>query len=76
MSSRLIVLEKKPGVRPVGVEETWILLFAKCLMRVTGPESTSACQDEHLCAIIKAVIDRTVHGVQAIWYTNFTTEYW
>ena len=29
MSSRLIALDKKPGIRPVGVRETWQRLMAK-----------------------------------------------
>ena len=57
MSGRLIALEKQPGVRPVGVGETWRRLFDKCVLRVTGPEATSVCQDDQLCAGLKAVID-------------------
>ena len=42
MSSRLIALDKQPGVRPVGVEETWRQLMAKCLLRVRGQETKAA----------------------------------
>ena len=37
MSSRLIALDKQPGIMPVGVGETWRRLMEKCLLRVTGP---------------------------------------
>ena len=37
---RLIALDKQPGVRPVGVGETWRLIFAKIVLKVTGPETT------------------------------------
>ena len=57
MSGRLIALDKQPVVRPVGVGETWRRLFDKCVLRVTGPEATSVCQDDQLCAGLKAVID-------------------
>ena len=43
MSGRLITLEKQPGIRPVGVGETWRRLMAKCLLRVAGPEAKAAC---------------------------------
>ena len=32
MSSRMIALDKQPGVRPVGVSKTWRRLMAKCVM--------------------------------------------
>ena len=67
MYSRMTALDKQPSVRPVGVRETWTRLFDKIVLNVTGPEATMACQYDHLCGIPKAVIDGTVHGVQAIW---------
>ena len=74
ISGFLIVFDKNPGVHPIGVGETWRQRFAKCMLRVTGPEATNACQDDHICDRIKAVIDGTVHGVQSIWDTKSTKE--
>ena len=54
MPGRLIDIDKQPGVRPFGVGETWRHLFAKIVLKVTVPESTMACQDDHLCARLKA----------------------
>ena len=54
MSGRLIALDKQPGVRLVGVGETWRRLFANIVIKVTGPESTMARQDDQLCAGLKA----------------------
>ena len=76
MSIRLIILDKQPDVRPVRVGETWRRLFAKCVLRVTGPEATNACQDDHLCAGLKAGIYGVVHGVQIIWDSKFSMEDW
>ena len=73
---RLIALDKQTGIFPVFVGETWRRLFAKCVLRVTGPEATSACQDDQLCAGLNAGIDGTVHGFQAILDTKLTTEDW
>ena len=44
MFSPLILLDNQNEVRPVGVRETWIRLFAKCVLKVTGPEAINACQ--------------------------------
>ena len=73
---RLIVLDKQPGVRPFGVGETWRLLFVKIFLKVTGPEAKMACQDNQLCAELKARIDGAVHVVQTRWEENSTTKDW
>ena len=45
MSGSLIVLDKQPGVILVGVTETWRPIFAKIVLKVTGPEATMECKD-------------------------------
>ena len=54
MSGRLISLDKHPGVRLVSIGETWRRLFSKIALKVTGPEATMACQDDHRSAGLKA----------------------
>ena len=50
--------------RPVSIGETWRQVFDKCVcVRVTGPESTSACQYDQIYSGIKADIDGVVHRV-------------
>ena len=71
-SDRLIVLVKQPGVHPVDVRETWRQLFAKYVLKVTGPEDTHACKDDQLCSGLKVVTNRAVHGDQSIWDANST----
>ena len=41
MSDHLITLDKQTGALPVSVRETWIHLFSKCVVKVTGPEATN-----------------------------------
>ena len=48
MYGRLIVLDKCPGVRLVGVEETWRRMMAKRVLVVTGAEAKEACGMKHL----------------------------
>ena len=50
--------------------------FYKCVMRVTLPKATNACQDYRLCAGLKAVIDGSVYRVQYIWDAKLSTEDW
>ena len=76
MSGRLIALDKHPVVRLVGVGEMWWCLFAKIVLKVTGPEETMVCQDDHLCAVLKAEIDGMIHGVQAQWDKKSSTDEW
>ena len=74
MSGRLIALDKQPEIRPVGKGEMWRRFFAKIVLKVKLPEAIMVCQDDHMCAGIKTVIDGTIHGVQALWDKNLSTE--
>ena len=76
MSRCLIALDKKTGARPFIVGEKLRHHFAKCVLRVTGPEAKKVCQDDQICARLKAGTDGNIYWVQAIWDTNHTTEYW
>ena len=74
MSGLLIALDKQPEMSMFGIGETWRRLFYKCIMKLAGPKSTNTCQDDQICAGLKAAIDRVVHGVQDIWEANSSTE--
>ena len=76
MSGCLNTLEKQPGIRPVGIGETWRHIFANIVLEVKGTESTSTCQDKHICAVIKGGIGGAVHRDQAICDSKSTTKYW
>ena len=76
MSGHLLALEKQPGVRTVGGGETWRHLFANIVLKVTVPEAIMACQDDHMFARIKAGIYGAIHGVQALWDKQLSTEEW
>ena len=67
MSGRLIALEKCPGIRPVGIGETWRRLLAKCLLRVTGQEAKAACDTEQLAGGVEAGIEGAIHSMRLLW---------
>ena len=56
MSVRLIALEKQPGVRLLGVGETWRQLMAKCLLWVTEKETKAAYGTKQLAGGVEAKI--------------------
>ena len=58
MSGLLIALENQTGVKPLGVGETWIRLLDKCVLKVTVPEATNACQYDQFCDTLKARINK------------------
>ena len=76
MSGRLIALDKQPGIRPVGVGETWQRMMAKCLMRVAGPEAKSACRTKHLAGGVDAGIERAIHAMRVLWEEHKHEEDW
>ena len=43
MACRLVALDKRPGVRPVGIEETLCRALAKLIMRAAGDQAKTAC---------------------------------
>ena len=44
MSERLIGLDKCPGVRPVGLGDTWHQMLSKFVLEVAGAEAKEACR--------------------------------
>ena len=46
------------------------------MLKVKVPEATNACQDDNICAGLKAEIDGYVHDVQDIWDAKLSTEDW
>ena len=60
----------------VEIGKTWRSIFAKCVLRVTGPEDTHVCQYDQLCAGLMAVISWVVHRIQDIWDVKLSTEDW
>ena len=76
MSGRLIALDKQPGIRPVGVGETWRRMMAKCLLRVVGPEAKAACGTTQLTGGVEAGIEGATHAMRVLWEENQTEEDW
>ena len=76
MSGQLIALEKSPGIRLVGIGETWRRLLAKCLLRVSGQEAKAACGTEKLAGGVEAGIDGAIHAARLQWAQHSQEENW
>ena len=76
MSGRLIGLYKCPGVRPVGVGETWWRILERCVLVLTGEEAKEACRTEQLCGGLEAGIEGGIHVVHLMWQQRVQEENW
>ena len=76
MRGRMITLDKQPGVRPVGVGETWRKLMVKCILRVTGQDPKAACGTDQLDGGVEAVIEGGIHAMPLLWSQHSQEEYW
>ena len=72
MSGRLVAIDKNPGIRPIGVGETWQRLITKVNLKVTGEGAVLSCGDKQLCAGLPAGIEGAVHGARS---TGVVEEY-
>ena len=67
MSDRLITLDKQPGIRPVGVGNTWRRMMATCLLQVAWPEDKSACGTTQNSGGLEARIEGAIHVMRVLW---------
>ena len=63
MVCHLVALDKRPGVRPVGIGETIRRDIAKLVMSATGDQAKTACGSLQLCVGIEAGIEGATHTV-------------
>jgi hypothetical protein len=66
MSGRLLALDKSPGVRPVGVGETWRRCIAKCVILAIGKEAKESCGIDQLCAGLESGGEEGIHAMQQV----------
>ena len=76
MFGRLITLEKSPGIRPVGIGETWRRLLDKCLLWVSGQEAKASCGTEQLAGGVEAGIEGAIHAARLQWEQHSQEEDW
>ena len=73
LSCRLIALDKRPGVRPIGVCELLRRITAKAVLKVVGPDVEEACGFVQKCSGSPAGLEAAVHAMQRM-FDDKTTE--
>ena len=63
MACCLVALDKRPGVRPVGIGETLCRALVKLVMRAAGDQAKTACGNLKQCAGLEAGIEGATHAV-------------
>ena len=63
MACRLMALDKRPGVRHVGIGETLCWALAKLVMRAAGYQGKTVCGNLQLCIGLEAGIEVATHAV-------------
>ena len=63
ISCRLVALDKRPGVGPVGIGETLRRALAILVMREAWDQAKTACGNLQLCAGLEAGIEGATHAV-------------
>lgn len=67
MSSRLVALDKCPGVRPIGIGECLRRIISKCMILATSSEVTEACGHSQLCSGLSSGIEGGIHAMNDIF---------
>ena len=70
MSCRLIALDKRPGVRPIGVCEVAHRIVAKTILKVVGNDIEDACGYLQKCSGLPAGLEAAVHAMQQMYEDN------
>jgi hypothetical protein len=76
MAGRLVALDKCPGVRPIGVGETWWRLAAKATLLVSGCDAKERCGIDQLCAGLEAGIKGGIYVIDELWRQHEEEEEW
>ena len=62
MACCLVALDKRPGVRPVGIGETLHQALSKLVMRASGDQAKTAYGNLKLCAGLEESIEGETHA--------------
>ncbi|KAL7477563.1 hypothetical protein ACHAW6_003395, partial [Cyclotella cf. meneghiniana] len=75
---RLVVLDKQPGIRPLGIGETWMRAVSKLVLAQCGTDGKEACGNSQLCAGLEAGIEGAIRAAtqKAAAKEDFTFNEW
>jgi hypothetical protein len=64
-ANRLVPLDKKPGVRPIGVGHVLKRVLAKCMLALTKADIEEVCGNEQLCAGASNGTEAAIHAMNS-----------
>ena len=70
MANRLIALDKYPGVRPIGIGETFRRVIRKTICLPCRDDVEEICEISQLCAGLKCGIEEAIHAANDLFHSN------
>ena len=70
MASRLLALDKCPGVSPIGIGEVLRRILGKVMALATGMDVEKLCGTDQLCSGLKAGIEGAVYTMRELFEDN------
>ena len=67
LASRVVPLDKKPGIRPVGVGETIRRIAGKCVSMILKTDITDATAPLQTCGGLEGGVESSVHAVRQMY---------
>ena len=67
VACRLIALDKKPGIRPIGIGETLRRILGKVVCSMTRFDLSDSCNISQLCGGVRCGIEAAVHTVSDLF---------
>ena len=74
-ASKLIALDKCPGVRPIGIGDVAARLCAKVMLFITGDDVQSECLADQICSGLKSGIEGSIHAFRNL-FNNHAQDGW
>ena len=69
-----MVLNRFPGVRPIGIGETMCRIIKKAVCLVTHPDDALVWYSDQLCVGLQAGIEETIHSMNDLFSTHHDKE--
>ena len=76
VAGRLVAVDKQPGVRPVGIGESWRRMMGKIVIHLTSGEAARSCKENQLCAGLSAGIEGGIHSAVDLLKEHYEEEEW
>ncbi|KAL5261580.1 hypothetical protein ACHWQZ_G007326 [Mnemiopsis leidyi] len=72
LSSRVVALDKNPGIRPIGIGETLRRIAGKCISFSLKTEVTAATSPLQTCGGLEGGVEASVHAVREMYMDEST----